>query len=167
MNKAVILTGTNEGDLSSNLELALELVSENTGKVIKTSGVYETEPWGRKNQPVYYNQVFEINTPLDAFSLMKKLLSIEKKMGRERTIKWAPRLIDLDILYFNDEIINTPELKVPHPHLHDRRFTLVPLTEILPDFIHPVLKKTSSELLQDLADNLNVKPLKHGTLVKY
>lgn len=159
MNKAVLLSGSNMGDLSRNMESALIMISQNAGVIKNTSFIYETEAWGKIDQPAYYNQVIELNTTLDANTLMQKLLQIEKMMGRERTEKWAPRLIDLDILYFNNEVINEPDLKIPHPHLHERRFTLVPLSEILPDMLHPVLKRSNKDLLESLTDTLKVRVL--------
>lgn len=167
MNKAVLLSGSNMGDLSRNMESALIMISQNAGVIKNTSFIYETEAWGKIDQPAYYNQVIELNTTLDANTLMQKLLQIEKMMGRERTEKWAPRLIDLDILYFNNEVINEPDLKIPHPHLHERRFTLVPLSEILPDMLHPVLKRSNKDLLESLTDTLKVRVLNSQSHVKH
>ena len=176
MNRAIILLGSNEGDLSQNLHHAVILISEKSGTILKKSKIYETEPWGRCDQPFFYNQVIELSTPLNSGTLMGELLSIEKRMGRERMPtsykqagkeKWAPRIIDLDILYFNDEIINEPDLKIPHPHLHERRFTLVPLSELFPEMIHPVLKLKNKVLLAALTDTLAVKSLKNESLVKH
>ncbi len=167
MNKAVLLSGSNMGDLSRNMESALIMISQNAGVIKNTSFIYETEAWGKIDQPAYYNQVIELNTTLDANTLMQKLLQIEKMMGRERTEKWAPRLIDLDILYFNNEVINEPDLKIPHPHLHERRFTLVPLSEILPDMLHPVLKRSNKDLLELLTDTLKVRVLNSQSHVKH
>ena len=166
MNRAVILLGSNLGDLTQNLLKAISLISEQSGKIGKTSLIYETEPWGENDQPVYYNQVVELYTSLSAMVLMLNLLNHEKKIGRVRTQKWAPRIIDLDILYFNDEVINDAKLIIPHPHLHERRFTLVPLSEIFPDMIHPLLKKKNKDLLATLKDNLRVKALFSETSVK-
>lgn len=166
MNRAIILLGSNLGDLSQNLLKAITMISEQSGILGKTSLVYETEPWGESVQPVYYNQVVELFTSLRAKALMQNLLHIEKMIGRVRTQKWAPRIIDLDILYFNNEVINDAELVIPHPHLHERRFTLVPLSELFPDMIHPVLKKQNKDLLTALKDNLCVKALFSETPVK-
>lgn len=167
MNKAVLLSGSNTGNLSLNMECALTMITQYAGDIKNTSFIYETEAWGKIDQPAYYNQVIELNTTLDANSLMQKLLQIEKMMGRERTEKWAPRLIDLDILYFNNEVINEPDLKIPHPHLHERRFTLVPLSEILPDMLHPVLKRSNKNLLESLTDALKVRVLNTQSHVKH
>ena len=153
------MLGTNSGDLSGNLSRALFLIEGNIGSLGSISHIYRTAPWGRTDQPFFYNQVVEVLTNLDAYSLLEKLLQTEADMGRKRTEKWAPRTIDLDILYFNDEIINAPGLTIPHQHLHERRFTLEPLTEIFPEMIHPLLKKMNKELLLLLSDNLAVKKL--------
>ena len=167
MNKAVLLSGSNTGDLSRNMECALTMIAQYAGDIKNTSFIYETEAWGKIEQPAYYNQVIELNTTLDANTLMQKLLQIEKMMGRERTEKWAPRLIDIDILYFNNEVMNEPDLKIPHPHLHERRFTLVPLSEILPDMLHPVLKRSNKDLLESLTDTLKVRVLNSQSHVKH
>ena len=166
MNKAVLLSGSNTGDLSRNMECALTMMAQYAGDIKNKSFIYETEAWGKIDQPAYYNQVIELNTYLDAHTLMQKLLQIEKMMGRERTEKWAPRLIDLDILYFNNEVINEPDLKIPHPHLHERRFTLAPLSEILPDMLHPILNRSNKDLLDSLTDTLKVRVLNSQSDVK-
>ncbi len=167
MNTAVLLSGSNTGDLSRNMEYALTMIAKYAGAIQNTSFIYETEAWGKIDQPAYYNQVIELNTSLDAHTLMQKLLQIEKMMGRERIEKWAPRLIDLDILYFNNEVINESDLKIPHPHLHERRFTLVPLSEILPDMFHPVLKRSNKDLLATVTDTLKVRVLNSQSHVKH
>ncbi len=166
MNKAVLLVGSNIGDLSKNLEQALLLISKESGTIGKASLVYLTEPWGRNDQPHFYNQVVELCTSLSAQVLMLKLLEIEMKMGRERTEKWTPRVIDLDILYFNNEIIDEPGLKIPHPRLHERRFTMEPLSELFPEMIHPCLKLTNKDLLAGLTDTLKVVALNPEPIVK-
>ena len=166
MNRAVILSGSNEGGLLKNLENAIALISKHIGIVNKSSLVYETEPWGKADQPVFFNQVIEVLTKLSAQSLMTTLLGIEKEMGRERTVKWASRIIDLDILYYNDDIIREDKLIVPHPHLHERRFALAPLAEIFPEMVHPVLKQMNKDILAGLTDNMMVKAINIGLPVK-
>jgi 2-amino-4-hydroxy-6-hydroxymethyldihydropteridine diphosphokinase len=157
MNSVVILLGTNLGNRFRNLSEALLLISKSVGEVNVSSKIYETAPWGNLEQPSYLNQVIELVTPVDAITLMRKLLEIEEQMGRIRAKKWSPRIIDLDILYFNEEIIVADTLTVPHPFLHERRFVLVPLAEIFPDKVHPVLKKKNKDMLFDLKDQLEVK----------
>lgn len=166
MNTAVILLGSNIGEPAQNLANALFKIEHKAGKVIKASLIYETEPWGRRDQPDFLNQVIEISTLHDPYALLKILLEIEENMGRSRIEKWAPRLIDLDILYFNSNIIKEEGLTVPHPYLHERRFTLQPLAEILPDFVHPVIGKTNKMLLESIKDDMAVKPLKPAMNLK-
>ncbi len=156
MYNTVILLGTNTGDLSLNLNRAIRHIDERCGRVINNSSVYKTAPWGLSDQPYFLNQVIQVETALSPEDLLNQLLSIETEMGRERQVKWEPRLIDLDILFFEDKVIRKEGLVIPHPHLHERRFTLVPLAEILPGYMHPVLGKTVSELLSVVPDDLNV-----------
>lgn len=159
MNKAVILFGTNMGERFISLDKAAQEVNHKLGKIIQRSSVYETAPWGNTDQEPFLNQVVVIESVLSAEQMMNQILLIEEKLGRRKTIKWGPRIIDIDILFFNDEIISTENLVVPHPGLHQRKFTLVPLAEIMPDYVHPVLKKTISVLLNELNDPLEVKKI--------
>ena len=156
MNRAVILLGSNTGNSSQNLEMAKTYMVRNVGEITLFSRSYITEPWGKPDQPFFLNQVTVIDTVLTARQLINVLLLIEKKMGRKRVVKWEPRLIDLDILFFNEEVVSEVGLIIPHPHLHERRFTLVPLAEIMPGFIHPVFHKDIQTLLSELKDNLKV-----------
>lgn len=155
-NQAFILLGTNLGDRINNLEKARNEIDLKIGKVIKTSNLYETAPWGITDQPSFINQVLQVSTCLKAEKILSLVLKIELDMGRKREIKWGSRLIDIDILYFGNKIIKKQELTVPHPFLQERRFTLVPLAEIAPDFIHPILQNTNSELLEKCEDDSNV-----------
>lgn len=157
MHKIFLLTGSNIGDSESNLLSASKFIHQQIGKVVAASHVYKTEPWGNKNQQLFLNQVLKIETELAPNTLMKTILEIETAMGRNRKIKWEPRIIDIDILFYDDEIIDEENLKVPHPLIHERRFTLVPLNEIAPTFIHPKFKKTISELLQNCSDTGKVE----------
>lgn len=156
MNTAFLLTGGNLGDRFFNLEQARILISQHCGEIIKQSSVYKTAAWGFKEQPDFYNQALQIQTSLSPENLMKKLLLVEEKMGRTRTVKMGPRTIDIDILLMNDLIINSPNLTIPHPRLQERRFALTPLADIAPDFIHPVLQKSILELLNECKDDLPV-----------
>jgi 2-amino-4-hydroxy-6-hydroxymethyldihydropteridine diphosphokinase len=160
MNKVVLSLGTNIGNRLSNLAEARWLLKDLPCHILKTSSVYETAPWGNINQDSFYNQVIQIETALTADNLMKEILHVEKIMGRRRMKKWEPRIIDIDILFFNDEIIDHKNLRIPHQHLHERRFILAPLNEILPGFIHPVLKLDIQHLLSDLKDDSEVEKLK-------
>ncbi len=156
MNTLFILVGGNLGDRPENLERALICVKKEIGQVFQSSMIYETEAWGNENQPDFYNQVHIINTTFSAAETMTKILAIEEEMGRIRTTKNAARIIDIDILFFNKEIINEPGLTIPHPEIANRRFALEPLNELAPKFIHPVLHKTIHDLLSTCEDRLEV-----------
>lgn len=159
MNKAYLLTGGNMGHRESNLALAMDLIRQNGGKIIAHSALYETAAWGNSDQPGFLNQALLVETPLGAAALLHQLLAIEKQIGRVRLEKYGPRIIDIDILLFNREIHHEPELKIPHPELANRRFALTPLAEIAADYVHPVLQKTISVLLEECPDELAVNKL--------
>lgn len=156
-NKAYLLTGGNLGNREQNLALARELIRTQCGTIQASSSLYETAAWGKEDQPSFLNQALEITTALSARQLIRRILKLEKQMGRVREEKYGPRLIDIDILLFNEEIHNYSLLKLPHPEMHRRRFALLPLTEIAPTAIHPVLKKTIADLLAACPDPLEVK----------
>jgi len=160
MNKIFLITGANIGDRRKNLETAAAFIKERIGKIIKHSSIYETEAWGNNDQSAFYNQVFFLESDFSAEQTMEEILKIEKEMGRVRTTKNAARIIDIDILFFNDEIINSPNLIVPHKEISNRRFVLMPLNELAPTHIHPVLKKNMEELLSSCKDPLKVTRLK-------
>jgi 2-amino-4-hydroxy-6-hydroxymethyldihydropteridine diphosphokinase len=124
--------------------------------------VYETAPWGKSNQPNYLNQGVQIETNFEPFELLNQCLIIEKQLGRMRDEKWGARLIDIDIIYFDNQIMNTKDLNLPHPRMAERKFVLKPLTEISPDFMHPLFKKTNLELLADCKDPLSIKLFSPG-----
>lgn len=157
-----ISLGSNMGDRLRQLSLAVKAIGQHCGPVVKASSVYETEPWGFDAALSFFNQVISIEPILDAPALMECLLEIEQQLGRKRAPgdAYTSRLIDLDLLYFRNQVIETEKLIVPHPRLHLRRFVLVPLTEISPDFIHPVLLTNHKELLSNLADEGLVKKIK-------
>ncbi|HKZ67849.1 MAG TPA: 2-amino-4-hydroxy-6-hydroxymethyldihydropteridine diphosphokinase [Chitinophagaceae bacterium] len=159
MNKAYLLTGGNMDDRLKNLAAAYECIDQQCGHITNASSLYETSAWGKKDQPSFLNQALEIQTELTPLQLLKKILGIEKQIGRIRKEKYGPRIIDIDILLFNNEIHNFPLLKIPHPELQNRRFVLIPLAEIAPGLIHPVLKKTMAELLVVCPDKLAVKKI--------
>ena len=152
-----LLVGTNLGNRLENIKLALQKISEKVGEIVNTSSVYETAAWGKTEQPDFYNLALEIATEKNPQEVLSLLQSIEKEMGRIRVERWEERIIDIDILYFSDQIINSPQLTVPHPEIPNRRFTLEPLNEIGADFMHPVLHKSNIEMLRDCKDKLAVK----------
>ena len=154
-----LLLGTNLGNRSGNLSLAMQKIKDVAGKIIAFSSLYSTAAWGNVTQPDFYNQVIEIETNLEPHRLLETLLEIEKDMGRIRTEKWGPRTIDIDILFYDQRVINSPTLVVPHPGIPDRKFTLVPLQELAPEFQHPVSKKTVRTLLGECQDQTRVEKI--------
>ncbi len=157
MNKVFLLIGGNMGNRLQNLHQAVSLLSAACGPVIQQSAVYETAAWGKTDQAAFMNQALLLTTSLSARELITTILSVEEKMGRRRLERFGPRLIDIDIIFYNDDIIDEPNLTVPHPELQNRRFVLEPLNEIAPSFVHPVLHKTVAELLLECKDELEVK----------
>lgn len=157
MNQAYLLIGGNIGSREENLATAGKLINEYCGMITKSSSVYETAAWGNTNQPAFLNQALEVQTGLNARQLMRRILKVEKMMGRIRKEKYGPRIIDIDILLFNNEIHNYPLLKLPHPEMQNRRFALMPLAEIAPGIVHPVIRKTMKQLLNGCTDKLEVK----------
>lgn len=156
MNKVYLLIGGNMGDRMANLDIALNLMELNLGAIIQISSRYETAAWGLTDQPNFLNQAVLMHTSLSAKDLMQAILDVEKLMGRERTIPLGPRNIDIDIIYYNDEIINNESLTVPHPKITERRFVLLPMVEIAPHYIHPILSKSNTLLLKECGDSLAV-----------
>jgi 2-amino-4-hydroxy-6-hydroxymethyldihydropteridine diphosphokinase len=156
MKGIYLLLGTNQGDREKNLGDAQSLLAERGIAALRVSSLYETAAWGIEDQPGFLNQVMEVSTDLSAIELLKTILAVELEMGRVRIQKWGERLIDIDILYYQDEVIDLPELKVPHPEMPNRRFTLVPLVELAAEAVHPVLQKTQQELLDVCPDPLSV-----------
>lgn len=159
MRTAHLLIGGNLGNRKENLSKAVSLINEQCGSLTRSSSIYETEAWGNTDQPSFLNQALEISTSLTARQLMRKVLKIEEEMGRVRKEKLGPRIIDIDILLFENEIHDLRFLKIPHPEMQNRRFVLVPLAEINSSLQHPVLKKTIAELLEECPDNLEVKKI--------
>ncbi|HXX81527.1 MAG TPA: 2-amino-4-hydroxy-6-hydroxymethyldihydropteridine diphosphokinase [Thermodesulfovibrionales bacterium] len=142
--------GSNLGNREEHCLKAVRLCAEKGILVRQRSSMYETEPWGVKDQPGFINMAIEGETGLTPAQLLNVLRMIEDEVGRVETFRWGPRVIDLDILLYDDLVMNTPELRIPHPLMHKREFVLRPLVEIAPDTIHPVLRKTIKELLSDL-----------------
>lgn len=156
MNKVFLLIGGNMGDRLQNLHQAIALLSAAVGPVTQQSAVYETAAWGKTDQPAFLNQALLLDTSLSARELITAVLFVEERMGRHRTEQFGPRVIDIDIMFYNDEVIHEPHLTIPHPQLQNRRFALVPLNEIAPKLVHPVLNKTLEELLVECQDQLAV-----------
>ena len=157
MNKTYLLLGSNIGNSKQQLATAIKLIKKNIGRVTRQSKLYVTAAWGNIKQPDFLNQVIIIETKLSALQTINIILSIEKEMGRIRTIKNAPRIIDIDILFFNKDIVDEKVLKVPHPEIANRRFVLIPLNELSPNFKHPVFQQSIHHLLKNCKDGLNVK----------
>jgi len=151
--------GSNIGDRLANIRKAIELMKEEGIEITDESSIYQTEPVGYKEQGWFLNSVVKGKTEFSPRRLWKRLEKIEKLMGRKREIKWEPRIIDLDILFYGNKILNGKELQIPHSELHKRRFVLVPMEEIAPKLVHPVLNKSIRELLGELKDNSEVRPL--------
>lgn len=150
---AVLLLGSNKADRTFNLTRTIHKISIGCGTIIKCSSVYETSPWGYSDQPFFFNQCLVIETVLSPQILLKSLKNIEVELGRTPSKKWHERIIDIDILFYDSQVISEPGLIVPHPMIPLRKFTLTPLNEVIPDFIHPVLNKTMNQLLENCIDD--------------
>ena len=159
MNTVYFLLGSNLGNSKEQLLLAIENIEKYIGTIIKLSSLYSTAAWGNNKQPDFLNQVIIVQTLLAPQIVLNEILAIEEKMGRVRTVKNAARIIDIDILFFNSEIIKVKDLIIPHPEIQNRRFVLIPLVEIADLILHPILKKNAQELLNICTDNLNVQKI--------
>lgn len=160
-NSAVILLGGNMGDVLKTFKRAIALIEKKAGKVTARSAVYKSEPWGITNQEYFLNQVIIIRTKQGPAELLNMLLKVEKWLGRNRTEeKYTPRTIDIDILFYNNEVIENNEIEIPHPRLHLRRFALEPLNELMPGYIHPALNVSLKTLLENCPDKLKVELFK-------
>lgn len=159
MNIAYLILGGNIGDVAKSLVRTRKSINEKAGRVIQASDVFITAAWGNKDQPDFYNQALKIETSLRPSELLKRLLNIEATEGRIRdeNKKWAERTMDIDILFYNDEIINELHLHIPHAHLAERKFVLAPLAQIAGEYLHPVLKKSINRLLEDCPDNSDIR----------
>lgn len=158
-NLVYILLGSNLGESKQNLVRANQLIKNTIGSIDRKSSLYKTAAWGKTDQAAFINQVILVRTKLNAREFLQELLAIETQMGRVRINKWEPRVIDLDILFYGKQILQEEDLVIPHPQLQNRKFTLIPLVEIAPNFVHPVLKKNMEELLAICNDNLTVEKL--------
>ena len=151
-----LLLGGNQGNPKSNFEKSIEFIEKKIGIVVSSSSLYQTAAWGKEDQAPFLNQVLKVSTKLGPEILLKEILEIESLVGRVRYEKWGPRIIDIDILFYENAIIEEKDLTIPHPYLHQRAFTLIPLEEIAPELMHPVFNKTISELLTSCEDTLPV-----------
>jgi 2-amino-4-hydroxy-6-hydroxymethyldihydropteridine diphosphokinase len=156
--KAHLGLGTNLGDRHENLKQAIEKLAT-IGRVLETSKIYETSAWGLEEQDDFLNQVIILETDQKPFELLQSIQEIEKAVGRTKSIKWGPRVIDIDILFIQDRIMDDQHLIIPHPHIQNRNFVLVPLMELDPDFIHPKLNLSIIELYADSTDDCDVVEL--------
>ncbi len=152
----ILLLGGNLGDRQTNLEKAAHDIEETIGSITARSSLYESEAWGKTDQPGFLNRVLVVETLLSPDQVLKLALAAEKNLGRIRTEKWGARLIDIDLLYFEDKVIDSNNLTIPHPGISARRFVLEPLAEVVPNFIHPIIRKNHLQLLEDCEDTLSV-----------
>ena len=160
---AILLLGGNQGHRRRMLTSARNQIELHAGRMLEQSSLYETEPWGFQAKQNFLNQVVVIETTCQPRELLEMLLDIEKELGRETAAPgsgYSSRVIDIDILFYDEQIIDTPSLQVPHPQLHKRRFTLEPLREVAPDLLHPVLQKTTTQLLNECQDPSGVHKVK-------
>lgn len=151
-NTAYLLLGSNLGNREKLLVDALILIGERVGDIMLSSSIYETEAWGKTDQAGFLNVAVAVNTMLYPLQLLETVLKIESDLGRVRDEKWGPRLIDIDIILYGDEIVEQDDLQIPHSQMQFRRFVLLPLAEIAPNLIHPILKQSISVLLDNLSD---------------
>ncbi|MBN3522119.1 2-amino-4-hydroxy-6-hydroxymethyldihydropteridine diphosphokinase [Algoriphagus lutimaris] len=151
-SKVTLILGGNRGDRELLLNEAVKFITERNTLLLKSS-VYETEAWGGIAEGPFLNQVIQVRSSFDPMTFLGFIQKIETDLGRRRAEHWGDRTMDIDVLFWNDRIIDTPELKIPHPFMSQRKFVLVPLAEILPEFVHPIWKKTSRELLSLCEDD--------------
>ena len=162
MHTLVLSTGSNLGDSKRNLESARILIENRIGPVRLASAIYESRAWGYPSENLFFNQCLEVQTELDAGECLGRILEIEQEFGRKRSkTGYSDRIIDIDILFYDELLLRTGSLSIPHSRMHERRFVLLPLAGIMPAFEHPVFRKTISELLEQCTDPLEVRPLEN------
>jgi 2-amino-4-hydroxy-6-hydroxymethyldihydropteridine diphosphokinase len=155
-NSVVLSLGGNIGDVKDVFEVAISHLKKRVGELVSSSSLYSTKAWGIENQPDFLNQVIVIDSELSPTKVLECCLTIELELGRVRKEKWHKRVIDIDVLFYNNELIKSKDLIVPHPYIQDRNFILAPLAELIPQFVHPLLQKTMQELKNSCIDNLAV-----------
>jgi len=157
VKRLYLLLGGDDGDVMSSFFRAEESIAVNIGKIIRRSSLYQTEPWGFVSDKYFFNQAIEVETSLSAHDILSTILQIESNLGRSRNSEqYSSRTLDIDILFLDDIILETPKLTIPHPRLQLRKFALIPLNEIAPTFTHPVFRKTVAQLLNECSDTLIV-----------
>lgn len=161
MANVFLLLGSNLGDKIGQLTEARQQISRLIGPIVTASSIYKTAAWGEENQDDFLNQVVWVDTESQPYEVLNITQHIEKQAGRIRKERWGARTLDIDILLWDDKVVANPDLKIPHPGIPDRKFTLVPLAEIAPLLVHPILQKTIEKLLEDCTDNLPVERLRH------
>lgn len=159
-HKVILLLGSNLGERETHLLKAVQLIEREVGEIITLSSVYETEAWGKTNQPAFLNVCLVLKTTLTPLAVLQKNLATERQLGRVRQEKWGARIIDIDILFYDDAMVQTDVLTIPHEGFEKRMFAIVPLMEIAPEFIHPVTKRPIEEIYRQCADPLKVKRVK-------
>lgn len=158
MAHVYLLLGANLGDREQQMQAARDGIEASIGLIVKASELYETTSWGaEEEQPDYLNQVLLVETVQAPLQVLKESNTIEARLGRVRKKKWDARIIDIDILFYDHQIVDLPQLQIPHPYFQERNFALVPMNEIAPEYIHPILSKSVNELLHDSADPLSVR----------
>jgi 2-amino-4-hydroxy-6-hydroxymethyldihydropteridine diphosphokinase len=158
-HQAIIMLGGNIGDTICIFESARTLIKESGAEILAESAVFRTDPWGDELQRTFLNQSILVETDLDPYRLLILLQKVEFHHGKNTQYENGPRTLDLDIIFFDELILSSITLSIPHPRAHLRRFNLLPMSQIVPNFVHPVLKKTVSELLYECSDPLEVKEL--------
>ncbi|MBC7553518.1 MAG: 2-amino-4-hydroxy-6-hydroxymethyldihydropteridine diphosphokinase [Taibaiella sp.] len=159
MSNVYLSLGSNQGDRELWLNKAIDLLGQETGEVLLLSHLYETSAWGIEDQPDFLNMCVQLRTTLNPFALLQSILDIETSLGRHRQVKWGPRIIDIDILFYDELLLQSQELTIPHLFMQERKFVLLPLAEIAPALVHLVFNRTIAELLAACADELEVRKL--------
>ncbi len=168
MAKVILSLGSNLPDRKENLLYALKKIDENVGKILKISSIYQTDPWGFEAENRFLNMAIMVDTNFSPHGLIKQLNSIEKNAGRTKktSTHYESRPLDIDIIFYDEEIYYDKDLQIPHKHAHKRKFVLIPIAEICPNFVHPIFKKTILEILQFCNDNKTVELLEEIEFVK-